>query len=161
MKTKWKVVSPYTGIEEDAPANNASSGNVAMPPDAIMKKKKHTLIDRDGKIDGRTKAYREHRRKLEAARQKRSENRSSRFIESIKNKSEAYRVTGWVIPGVGSVGSLAKDVEKGFKNVEKFAKKKFPSKKSEMAYGQGFDTMKPVADMSNKDLQASKKKKKK
>ena len=28
MKTKWKVVSPYTGIEEDAPANAAGGGNV-------------------------------------------------------------------------------------------------------------------------------------
>ena len=30
-----------------------------------------------------------------------------------------------------------------------------------MAYGHGFDTAKPMADMSNKNLQASKKKKKK
>ena len=120
MRMKWKVVSPYTGIEEDAPANNASSGDVAMPPDAVKKKKKHTLIDRNGKIDGRTKAYREHRRKLEAARQRRVENKkSSKFIENIKKKA------------------------------------------SEMAYGRGFDTAKPMADMSNRDLQASKKKKKK
>ena len=28
MKIKWKVVSPYNGIEEDAPANAAGSGNV-------------------------------------------------------------------------------------------------------------------------------------
>ena len=87
MKIKWKVVSPYTGIEEDAPANNASSGDVAMPPDAVKKKKKHTLIDRNGKIDGRTKAYREHRKKLENARQKRNNARSSRFIENIKKKA--------------------------------------------------------------------------
>ncbi len=87
MKTKWKVVSPYTGIEEDAPANNASSGDVAMPPDAVKKKKKHTLIDRNGKIDGRTKSYREHRKKLENARQKRSNTKSSKFIENIKKKA--------------------------------------------------------------------------
>ena len=89
MRMKWKVVSPYNGIEEDAPANNAGSGNVAMPPDAVKKKKKHTLIDRNGKIDGRTKAYREHRKKLEAARQKRFERKKSsgsRFIEKIKDK---------------------------------------------------------------------------
>ena len=29
MKTKWKVVSPYTGIEEDAPASSAGGGNIA------------------------------------------------------------------------------------------------------------------------------------
>jgi len=131
MKTKWKVVSPYTGIEEDAPASAAGGGNIAgigvdhpdRPGsgepgiDPKKKKKRHTLIDRDGKIDGRTKSYREHRKKLESARQKRIENRksrSSKFIESIKKKT------------------------------------------IEVAYGQGFDTMKPMAD-----LQASKKKKKK
>ena len=114
---KWKVVSPYTGIEEDAPANNASSGDVSMPPDAVKKKKKHTIIDRNGKIDGRTKSYREHRKKLETARQRRGENKSSKFIENIKKK---------VI---------------------------------KMAYGHGFDTAKPTADLSN--LNASKKKKKK
>ena len=117
MKMKWKVVSPYTGIEEDAPANNASSGDVSMPPDAVKKKKKHTLIDRNGKIDGRTKAYREHRKKLENSRQKRNNSRSSKFIENIKKKA------------------------------------------IEVVYGQGYDTAKPVADMSN--INASKKKKKK
>ena len=119
MKTKWKTVSPYTGIEEDAPANNASSGDVAMPPDAVKKKKKHTLIDRNGKIDGRTKAYREHRKKLEATRQRRIETRSSKsskFIENIKKKT------------------------------------------SEMAYGQGYNTVKPMADMSNRNEPKKKKK---
>ena len=128
MKTKWKVVSPYTGIEEDAPASSAGGGNIAgigvdQPDrpgsgepgiDPKKKKKKQTLIDRNGKIDGRTKSYREHRKKLESARQKRNENRPSKFIENIKNKT------------------------------------------TEVAYGQGFDTMKPMAD-----LQASKRKKKK
>lgn len=126
MKTKWKVVSPYTGIEEDAPASSAGGGNIAgigvdhpdRPGsgepgiDPKKKKKKQTLIDRNGKIDGRTKSYREHRKKLESARKKRNENRPSKFIENIKNKT------------------------------------------TEVAYGQGFDTMKPMAD-----LQASKKKK--
>ena len=133
MKMKWKVVSPYTGIEEDAPASSAGGGNIAgigidhpdrpgsgePGVDPKKKKKKQTLIDRNGKIDGRTKAYREHRKKLEVAREKRNENKSSKFIENIKKKT------------------------------------------AEMAYGQGYNTMKPVADMSNRDLQASKKKKKK
>ena len=133
MKMKWKVVSPYTGIEEDAPASSAGGGNIAgiggdhpdRPGsgepgiDPKKKKKKHTLIHRNGKIDGRTKAYREHRRKLEIAREKRNNNNSSKFIENIKKKT------------------------------------------SEMAYGQGYNTAKPMADMSNRDMQASKKKKKK
>ena len=132
MKTKWKVVSPYSGIEEDAPANAAGGGNVAgigvdhpdrpgsgEPGVDKKKKKKQTLIDRNGKIDGRSKAYKEHRKKLEAARQKRNGNRSSKFIENIKKRAV------------------------------------------EMAYGQGFDTAKPMADLSNRNIQASKKKKKK
>ena len=136
MKTKWKVVSPYTGIEEDAPASSAGGGNIAgigvdhpdRPGsgepgiDPKKKKKKQTLIDRNGKIDGRSKAYREHRKKLEATIKKRLERKNSagsKFIENIKKKT------------------------------------------AEMAYGQGYNTMKPVADMSNRDLQASKKKKKK
>ena len=116
MKTKWTVVSPYSGIEEDAPANNASSGDVSMPPDAVKKKKKHTLIDRNGKIDGRTKAYREHRKKLENSRQKRNNTGSSKFIENIKKKT------------------------------------------TERAYGQGYDTAKPMADMSNRNMPKKKKK---
>ena len=110
MKTKWTVVSPHTGMDEDAPANNAGSGNVSMPPDAVKKKKK-TLIDRS-MMDARTKAYKEHRKRLEAkreARLARKEARKSKFIEDVKDKSL----------------------------------------NTEMAYGQGFDTAKPMADMSN------------
>ena len=133
MKMKWKVVSPYTGIEEDAPASSAGGGNIAgigidhpdRPGsgepgiDPKKKKKKQTLIDRNGKIDGRTKAYREHRKKLETARQRRIEtksNKSSKFIENIKKKT------------------------------------------SEMAYGQGYNTVKPMADMSNRNEPKKKKK---
>jgi hypothetical protein len=97
-------------MDEDAPANNAGSGNVSMPPDAVKKKKK-TLIDRS-MMDARTRAYREHRRKLESkreARLARKEARKSKFIEDVKDKTL----------------------------------------NTEMAYGQGFDTAKPMADMSN------------
>ena len=78
----WKEVSPYTGqdIEEDAPANAVAGGGVSMPPDAMMKKKKSTLID------GRTKAYRKHRKKLESSREKRlarMEKKKSAYAESI------------------------------------------------------------------------------
>ena len=131
MKTIWKVVSPYTGIEEDAPASAAGGGNIAgigidhldrpgsgEPGFDPKKKKKQTLIDRDGKLDGRTKAYREHRKKLENARQKRNDikSKSSKFIENIKKKA------------------------------------------NEVAYGQGYTTAKPMADMSNRDVPKKKKK---
>ena len=128
MKTKWKIVSPYSGMEEDAPANAAgptTGGNIAglgTGPqgepgfDPKKKKKKQTLIDRNGKIDGRTKAYREHRKKLENSRQKRNDTRSSKFIENIKKKT------------------------------------------TEVAYAQGYDTAKPMADMSNRNMPKKKKK---
>ena len=71
MTISWKEVSPYSGrpVDEDAPTNFAGQGSgVAMPPDAMLskKKKKETLID------ARTKAYRQHRQKLDAARQARA-----------------------------------------------------------------------------------------
>ena len=37
---KWIEVSPFNGLEEDAPTNSAGSGAVSMPPDAVHQKKK-------------------------------------------------------------------------------------------------------------------------
>jgi hypothetical protein len=98
----WTEVSPYNGLEEDAPANNAGSGEVSMPPDAVKKKK--TLLDRS-MIDARTKAYREHKSRLEARRAAR-ESKKSKFIEKVKEEVA-----------------------------------------TEMAYGSGHDTVKPMADI--------------
>ena len=95
----WKEVSPFSGIEEDSTDIWAGVGNVhgiGVGPhgepgfDPKKKKKKLILIDREGKIDGRTKGYREHRKKLEQAREKREtakQNRTSKFIETIKKKT--------------------------------------------------------------------------
>ena len=95
----WKEVSPYSGmaIEEDAPTTSAGSGQVhgigvgpyGEPGVDPKKKKKHQiLVDRGGReIDGRTKSYREHRKKLESAREKRAQIRTkSKFIETIKKR---------------------------------------------------------------------------
>ena len=70
---KWTEVNAYSGmpVEEDAPTNSAGSGKVAMPPDAMMKKKKKTFLD------ARTKAYKEHQKKLEASRQRREERKKN------------------------------------------------------------------------------------
>ena len=93
MKFIWKEVSPYSGkeIEEDAPVNSVAGGGVDMPPDMLhqKKKKKGELMTRDGqRIDGRTKSYREHRKKLESVREKRAQTKvKSKFIEKIKKKS--------------------------------------------------------------------------
>ena len=101
MKLKWTVVDPHSGIKEDAPANAAGFGNIhgiGVGPHGepgIKKKKKKeqdesVLVTRDGaKFDARTKAYREHRAKLEAARQKReAAKKGSKFIENLKKKTQ-------------------------------------------------------------------------
>ena len=47
----------------------------------------------NAKLDGRTKSYREHRRKLESARLKRQEQKkSSKFTESITNRMKDFGV---------------------------------------------------------------------
>ena len=94
---RWTEVSPHSGLEEDAPANNAGSGNVSMPPDAVKKKKK-TLIDRS-MMDARTKAYRQHRNNLESARARREELKNkSKFIEKVKEDITTERLTGDIDP---------------------------------------------------------------
>ena len=68
---KWTEVNAYSGmpVDEDAPTNFAGQGSkVAMPPDAMMKKKKKKTF-----LDARTKAYKEHQKRLEAARARREE----------------------------------------------------------------------------------------
>ena len=79
--TKWKEVSAYTGeaVEEDAPTNFAGQGSgVDFNPTGMKKKKKKSLLD------ARTKSYKEHKAKLEAARLKRLEQKKSKFIEKVK-----------------------------------------------------------------------------
>tara|TARA_B100000424_G_scaffold54144_1_gene38899 strand:- start:1628 stop:1897 length:270 start_codon:yes stop_codon:yes gene_type:complete len=84
MKLDWKVMNPHTGqeMEEDAPLTSVSSGGIDLSPDAAIKKKKK----KDNIFDGRTKAYREHRAKLEASRLRRQEalkKKNSNFVESV------------------------------------------------------------------------------
>ena len=90
---KWKEVSAYTGeaVEEDAPTNNAGSGAVSMPPDAMMKKKKKSLLD------ARTKAYKEHKAKLEASRQKRLESKKSKFVEKVKESIDNFERESFLV----------------------------------------------------------------
>ena len=91
---KWTEISPFTGMEEDAPTNSVAGGGVDMAPNAGKKKKKKT----QALIDGRTKAYREHRKKLEVARQKRQGTQvESNFINSIVSEMSS---------GASSMGSI-------------------------------------------------------
>ena len=85
---KWTEVNAYSGmpVEEDAPTNSAGSGKVAMPPDAMMKKKKKTFLD------ARTKAYKEHQKKLETARQRREERKKNAAKINEEQISEMKKV---------------------------------------------------------------------
>ena len=87
MPAKWKEVSAYTGkpVEEDAPTNAVAHGQVALPPDALMKKKKK----KETLIDARSKEYKAHRAKLEAKRAKRAEQKN-RFINKVKESMNEF-----------------------------------------------------------------------
>ena len=70
--TNWTEVNVYTGrpVDEDAPTNFAGAGSgVDMNPTGMRKKKKKL-------VDARTKSYKTHRAKLEAARVKRESKRN-------------------------------------------------------------------------------------
>ena len=110
--TTWREISPFTGtdIDEDAPANAVGTGSVAglgvgpMGEPGVhprKKKKKETLID------GRTKAYRQHRERLEKSRLKRVEaqNNRGKFVESIVSDMSEMSY------GVGSGGSVRPQVD--------------------------------------------------
>ena len=98
--SKWKdlrtyrEVNPYTGdpVDEDAPAN-ATGVNVAGTGDdssvVVVKKKKKTLID------ARSKTYREHRKKLEQARQRREE-RKSKLAQKVEQSTGMFTREGYL-----------------------------------------------------------------
>ena len=87
-------VNPYTGQpkNEDAPAN-ATGVNVAGTGDdssvVVVRKKKKTLID------ARSKTYREHRKKLEQARQRREE-RKSRLAQKVEQNMGMFTREGYL-----------------------------------------------------------------
>ena len=70
---KWTEVSAYSGlpVEEDAPTNATGVAVAGTGDDSsvvVMKKKKKKTF-----LDARTKAYKEHQKRLEAARARREE----------------------------------------------------------------------------------------
>jgi len=85
--TKWTEVSAYSGqpVDEDAPTNFGGAGSgVDMNPTGMKKKKKKL-------IDARSKSYKTHRAKLEAARLKR-EAKKSKFSEKVKESVTEFNV---------------------------------------------------------------------
>jgi hypothetical protein len=130
----WKEFLEINSIKEDASANMASGGHIAGLGDDLpgqpgsgepgfypKKKKKEDAV----RHDGRTKGYREHRQKLEAAREKRKnrkELQDQKFADDIQNKTLKM---SWPSTGAGPVpdtashmaamqnSNLEKKVEKG------------------------------------------------
>ena len=102
---KWTEVNAYTGrpVDEDAPTNFAGAGSgVDMNPTG-MKKKKRKLID------ARSKSYKEHRKKLEANRFKRAEQRkmfSTKVKESVNEFNRESLITE---DNVAVLRSIVKD----------------------------------------------------
>ena len=85
---KWTEVNAYTGrpVEEDAPTNFAGAGSgVDMNPTGMKKKKKKL-------IDARSKSYKTHRAKLEAARAKREAAKQAKFSEKVKESATEFNV---------------------------------------------------------------------
>ena len=90
---KWTEVDAYSGmpVKEDAPTNFAGAGSkVAMPPDAMMKKKKKKTF-----LDARTRAYKEHQKRLEAARARREERKkvASKINEEQIDEMKKVEIT--------------------------------------------------------------------
>ena len=105
--TKWTEVDAYSGmpVKEDAPTNFAGAGSkVAMPPDAMMKKKKKKTF-----LDARTKAYKEHQKRLEAARARREERKknASKINEEQINEMKKVQIT---LNNPNDVKKIKKDV---------------------------------------------------
>ena len=78
----WKEVNVRTGqeIDEDAPTTSVANAPPGMVDEPIVRKKKKKKV----LFDGRTKAYRQHREKLEAQRERRAklrEKQKSKFVE--------------------------------------------------------------------------------
>ena len=85
--TNWTEVNVYTGrpVDEDAPTNFGGAGSgVDMNPTGMKKKKKRL-------VDARTKSYKTHRARLEAARLKR-EAKKSKFSEKVKESVSNFNV---------------------------------------------------------------------
>ena len=93
--TKWTEVNVYTGrpVDEDAPTSFAGAGSgVDMNPTGMKKKKKL--------VDARTKSYKTHRARLEAARVKREAKRNG-VKEEVKLDEAKFKVGDIVIPSEG------------------------------------------------------------
>ena len=83
IKLKTGILSQE--IDEDAPTTSVANAPPGMVDEPIVRKKKKKKV----LFDGRTKAYKQHRERLEAQRERRAklrEKQKSKFVEEILYK---------------------------------------------------------------------------
>lgn len=88
FKELKEEITVFTVKNEDVPTTSVGNAPAGMVDEPIVKKKKDKKVTL---IDGRTKAYRKHRQKLEAQRQKRISKKeldqdTSHYINSVKGR---------------------------------------------------------------------------
>ena len=139
---KWTEVDAYSGmpVKEDAPTNFAGAGSkVAMPPDAMMKKKKKKTF-----LDARTKAYKEHQKRLEAARQRREERKRKAAEMNEEQLDEIKKASLQFSLGMNS------DMMKAKKDLEKKGHKvKVSGNKMTVTAKPGSDIDRELSDIRN------------
>ena len=106
---KWTEVSAYSGmpVEEDAPTNATGAAVAGTGDDSsvvvVRKKKKKTFLD------ARTKEYKAHQKRLEAARQRREERKkaASKINEGQLDEMKKVEIT---LNNPNDVKKIKKDV---------------------------------------------------
>jgi len=147
--TNWTEVNVYTGrpVDEDAPTNFAGAGSgVDMNPTGMRKKKKKL-------VDARTKSYKSHRAKLEAARVKREAKRTGvkEEVELDEMKKVEIKLNR---------GNVDKDIQKIVKHIGLVNKKRRPNQQIKITQnmsddsvtldgGKNVDIDREVADIRN------------
>ena len=105
---KWTEVNVYSGLpkNEDAPTNATGAAVAGTGDDSsvvVMKKKKKTFLD------ARTKAYKEHQKRLEAARQRREE-RKRKAAEMNEEQIDEMKKVEITLNNPNDVKKIKKDV---------------------------------------------------
>ena len=141
---KWTEVSAYSGmpVEEDAPTNATGAAVAGTGDDSsvvVMKKKKKKTF-----LDARTKAYKEHQKRLEAARARREERKKNASkinegqLDEIKKASVQFSL------GMNS------DMMKAKKDLEKKGHKvKVSGNKMTVTAKPGSDIDRELSDIRN------------
>jgi len=106
---KWTEVSAYSGmpVEEDAPTNATGAAVAGTGDDSsvvVMKKKKKKTF-----LDARTKAYKAHQKRLEAARQRREE-RKRKAAEMNEEQINEFKKVEITLNNPNDAKKIKKDV---------------------------------------------------